>query len=236
MFDPGAWPGDVSPGSTGRVVGVELSFLKEAEILSTRFFRKIINNKGYNKSTGVLPDTAKTGPGGGQYTSILLKALIYLVFFSILHFAYDLAGWTFLKPFSGIDESVFQHLKMAFWAYLLASLVEYPFFKKKRKSYESFWYPRFFAATVVPWTIFLVYFLGPAVAGKFQASYLELTWAILVSYFSGLAGGLIEGHLEQQRLTFCFKAVIIFLALVSAILYITFTYSLPWLDMFRAPE
>ncbi|MCX8159701.1 MAG: DUF6512 family protein [Candidatus Saccharicenans sp.] len=168
--------------------------------------------------------------------SILLKAFIYLIFFSILHFAYDLSGWTWLKPFSGTNESVFQHLKMAFWAYLLASLMEYPFFRKRKKMYQSFWYSRLFAATIVPWTIFLVYFLGPAAVGKFQASYLELAWAILVSYFSGLVGGLIEGHLDEQKLTFCLKAVIIFLTLTSAILYITFTYSLPWLDLFRAPN
>lgn len=168
--------------------------------------------------------------------NILLKALIYLAFFSILHFSLELSGWSFLKPLAGTDESVFQHLKMAFWAYLLASVLEYPFFKKKKKTYQSFWYPRFLAATFVPWVIFLVYFLGPATGGKFSSSVLELTWAILVSYFSGLAGGLLESHLEEQKLAFCFKALIIFLLLASAFLYVAFTYSLPWLDMFRAPQ
>ena len=168
--------------------------------------------------------------------NILLKALIYLVFFSVLHFSLELSGWSFLKPFAGIDESVFQHLKMAFWAYLLASLVEYPVFKKKKKIYQSFWYPRFLAAIFVPWVIFLVYFLGPATGGKFSSSILELTRAILVSYFSGLAGGLLEGHLEEQKLAFCFKALIIFLLLASAFLYVAFTCSPPWLDMFRAPQ
>lgn len=168
--------------------------------------------------------------------SILLKGLIFLAFFSILHFSLDLSGWAWLKPFAGINESVFQHFKMAFWAYLLASLVEYPFFKKKKKTYQSFWYPRFLAAIFVPWVIFLVYFLGPATGGKFSSSTLELTWAILVSYFSGLAGGLIEGHLEEQKLAFCFRALIIFLLLASAFLYVAFTYSLPWLDMFRIPQ
>ncbi len=168
--------------------------------------------------------------------SIILKAFIYLIFFSILHFGYDLTHLSFLKPFCGIDESVFQHLKMAFWAYLLASLVEYPVYKRKNKKYDSFWIPRFFSATVVPWTIFLVWYLAPATGGKFRLSYMELIWALVVSYFSGLAGGLIERTLEEQRLAFCFKVLVIFLALASAFLYIAFTYQLPWIDMFRAPQ
>jgi hypothetical protein len=168
--------------------------------------------------------------------SIILKAFIYLIFFSVLHFGYDLTHLSFLKPFCGINESIFQHLKMAFWAYLLASLVEYPVYKRKNKKYESFWIPRFFSATMVPWTIFLVWYLAPATGGKFRLAYMELIWALMVSYFSGLAGGLIERTLEEQRLAFCFKVLVIFLALASAFLYIAFTYQLPWIDMFRAPQ
>ncbi|MGQ9800599.1 MAG: DUF6512 family protein [Candidatus Saccharicenans sp.] len=168
--------------------------------------------------------------------NIILKAFIYLIFFSVLHFGYDLTGWPFLKLFCGVNESIFQHLKMAFWAYLLASLVEYPVLKRKKKKYESFWIPRFFSASIVPWTIFLVWYLAPATGGKLSPSYLEIIWALVVSFFSGLAGGLIERTLEEQRLAFCFKVLVIFLVVVSAFLYITFTYNLPWIDMFRAPE
>jgi len=90
--------------------------------------------------------------------SILLKGLIFLAFFSILHFSLDLSGWAWLKPFAGINESVFQHFKMAFWAYLLASLVEYPFFKKKRKPIRvsgtrDFWRPFLFPGLFF-WFIF----------------------------------------------------------------------------------
>ncbi len=164
--------------------------------------------------------------------NLLLKSFLYLIFFSMLHFGYDLSRWAWLKPFCGIDESIFQHLKMAFWAYILASLVEYPFFKDG----QSFWYPRLLAAVLVPWVIFVVYFLGPATIGRFGSSSLEVTWAIVVSYFSGLSGGLIERQLQQQKLAFSFKALIIFLFLASAFLYIAFTYKRPWLDMFKTPD
>jgi len=74
--------------------------------------------------------------------NIFLKAFIYLILFSVLHFGYDLTHLSFLKPFCGINESIFQHLKIAFWAYLLASLIEYPVFKRKKRKYEGFWIPR----------------------------------------------------------------------------------------------
>jgi hypothetical protein len=89
---------------------------------------------------------------------------------------------------------------------------------------------------MVPWTIFLVWYLAPATVGKFRLSYMELIWALVVSYFSGLAGGVVERNLEEHRLSFCFKVLVVFLTVVSAFLYITFTYNLPWVDMFRAPE
>jgi len=45
--------------------------------------------------------------------------------FSLFHFGYEITGWGFLAPFCGVNESVFQHLKMAFWGYLLVAVGEY---------------------------------------------------------------------------------------------------------------
>jgi len=46
--------------------------------------------------------------------NIFVKSLLYLIMFSILHFGYDLTHLIFLIPFCGVNESVFQYLKMAF--------------------------------------------------------------------------------------------------------------------------
>gem|GEM_PF-6335425 len=53
--------------------------------------------------------------------------------FSIFHFGYELIKSPLLKPFCGINESVFQHLKMAFWGYALLSIGEYFLLKKRNK-------------------------------------------------------------------------------------------------------
>ncbi len=75
--------------------------------------------------------------------------------FSILHFGYDLTHWAFLAPICGVNESVFQHLKMAFWAYLLASLIEYFVVRGKLGKKETFWYSRFLSTIIVPWFVVL---------------------------------------------------------------------------------
>ncbi len=159
--------------------------------------------------------------------NLFIKSLIFLIIFSILHFGYDLTSWSFLKPFCGVDESVFQHLKMAFWAYFFASSIEYFAFKKK----GVFWYSRLLSTT-----IFLIWYLVPAFFGKLSSSKLELLWAIFSSYASAVMAGVVEKNVERGPINLSFKIVVIALFIISAILYILFTFKLPWIDLFVNPE
>ncbi len=163
---------------------------------------------------------------------VLIKSFIFLIIFSILHFGYDITHWAFLKPFCGIDESVFQHLKMAFWAYFLTSWIDFLVMRKK----SFFWYSRFLSTTVVPWFIFLVWYLVPAFFGKLTSSTLDLLWAIFSSYISAIMAGIVEKNVERVSGNLSFKIIIISLFIISALLYIFFTYKLPWIDLFVNPE
>lgn len=164
--------------------------------------------------------------------NVYIKSLIFLIIFSILHFGYDLTSWPFLRPFCGIDESVFQHLKIAFWAYFFVSLIEYFGFKKK----WAFWYSRLLSTTILPWFIFLIWYLAPAFFGKLSSSKLELLWAIFSSYASAVMAGIFEKNVESRSVNLSFKIVVLVLFIISAILYIRFTFQLPWIDLFVNPE
>ncbi len=168
--------------------------------------------------------------------NIFVKPIIFLVLFSILHFGYDLTNWSFLTPFCGIDESIFQHLKMAFWAYLFTSIIEYLLIKKRIENNSSFWYSRFLSTVILPWYIFLIWYLVPAIFGKTGSSTVELFWAILSSYLSGLFATIVEKNTGKCRFDSASRIVIIVLLVISAFLYIKFTYQLPWVDMFVNPE
>ncbi len=168
--------------------------------------------------------------------NIYIKSLLYLVVFSILHFGYDLTHWAFLTPLCGINESVFQHLKMAFWAYLLASLIEYFVMRRKFSKRETFWYPRLLSTIIVPWFVVLIWYLVPAFFGRIESLVLELLWGIFSTYFSGVMGGIMEKNIEESAVTPSFKIVILILFIVSTFLYVWFTYKPPWIDLFINPE
>ena len=168
--------------------------------------------------------------------NIYLKSLLYLAIFSILHFGYDLTHWAFLTPLCGINESVFQHLKMAFWAYLLASLIEYFVVRIKLSKRKTFWYPRLLSTIIIPWVVMLIWYLVPALCGKVESLTLEVLWSVFSTYSSGVMGGIIEKNIEENVVTSSFKIIILILIIVSAFLYIWFTYKPPWIDLFINPE
>ncbi len=125
---------------------------------------------------------------------------------------------------------------MAFWAYLFASLIEYFVVRRKFSKRNLFWYPRFLSTITVPWFIVLIWYLVPALYGKLEILFLELLWAVLVTYFSGIIGGIIEKNIEECELNLSFKIIILILLIVSIFLYIRFTYNPPWIDLFINPE
>ena len=72
---------------------------------------------------------------GLERKSVLICELIGMVFIiilgSVLHFTF---GWSSSQPvvgvFSAVNESVWEHLKLAFWPSLLFMLIEYVSLKK----------------------------------------------------------------------------------------------------------
>ena len=168
--------------------------------------------------------------------NIYIKSLLYLIIFSILHFGYDLTHWSFLTPICGINESVFQHLKMAFWAYLLTSLIEYFVIRNKSSERKSFWYPRLLSTIILPWIVILIWYFVPALCGRVKYLVLEILWSIFSTYSSGVIVGIIEKNIEKNSFSFSFKMVILILIILSAFLYVCFTYNPPWIDLFVNPE
>jgi hypothetical protein len=49
-------------------------------------------------------------------------------------------------------------------------------------------------------------------------------------------GGVIEKNFENHSFNLKIKILILILFIISAFLYIRFTYSPPWIDLFENPE
>ena len=168
--------------------------------------------------------------------NIYFKSLLYLSIYVILHYGYELTHWAFLAPFCGINESVFQHLKMAFWAYLLASVIEYLVVRRKFNKRETFWYPRLISTTILPYFTMLIWYLAPAIFGRIEFLLLEVAWATFSTYFSAVIAGRMERNIEEIKMNSILKIIILILFIVSAFLFVRFTYKPPWIDLFIDPE
>ena len=55
---------------------------------------------------------------------------------TVLHFLYEwLGSATWIAPFSGVNESTWEHMKLLFWPMLLYAIVQSRFFKDRK----DFW-------------------------------------------------------------------------------------------------
>lgn len=165
---------------------------------------------------------------------IILKAIIYLIVFSVLHFGYEVLKWPLLIIFCGTDESVFEHLKMGFWAYLIVSVIEY-FLVKKKVQQENFWYSRIFSAILAPWFIVVIWYMLPAIIGHVESLAVELVWAFVVTFLSAIMACHLEKNVERISLTRWGRMIIITLFVLSVVFYVRFSFSKPWIDLFINP-
>jgi hypothetical protein len=63
-------------------------------------------------------------------------ALIISLMGSLLHFIFAFSGeWPPVALIAAVNESVWEHLKLAFWPALIYALIEWPFFRRRTKNF-----------------------------------------------------------------------------------------------------
>lgn len=168
--------------------------------------------------------------------NIFVKVSFFLGIFTLLHFGFDLARLDWLKPFCATDESIFQHLKIAYWAFIMAGLIESVALRRKKILWPCFWTTRMMSAVFVPWTAFLIWYIAPALIGRFSSRGLDIVWSVLATIFAGTAGVVLERNMEKDaRHSASLRYLAFFLFVTAAFLFIAFTFKLPWVDMFAEP-
>ena len=147
---------------------------------------------------------------------------------TLLHFLFDLTnGSTWVAPFSGVNESTFEHMKLLFWPMLLFALVQSLFFK----GYASFFWVKLrgilLGLVLIP-VLFYTYngAIGPSP-----------DWLNIAIFFVSAA---IAYTAEARWLTNDDgrgASPIVPLALLGtlAVLFTVFTFAPPSLGLFRDP-
>jgi hypothetical protein len=167
---------------------------------------------------------------------IALKTFIFLAWFSILHFLYtELSANPFFQAIAGTDESVFQHLKIGFFGYLLTIGVDYLIIRKKIENINSFAFSRLLSSILVPWIIFVIWYIVPAIVGHEIPLAYELIWAFFVVILTGVIAAIIDENTEKIKFNLAFKIAIVALVALSIIIFIWFSFELPWIDVFVLP-
>ena len=158
----------------------------------------------------------------------LFGATFTAVLGTLLHFVYEWTGIIAFAPFSAVNESTWEHMKILFIPMLIFAFVQYPFF---RKDYENFWQTKLVGITLgtllIP-TLFYTYggsFGGPP------------AWInILIFFLSAGAAFTVEGILfkrETKKILPDWLAIT--LLTVIAFAFVWFTFTPPELSLFQAP-
>ena len=147
---------------------------------------------------------------------------------TLLHFLYDwLGGALWVAPFSGVNESTWEHMKLLFWSMLLYALVQSFFFKDQK----DFWCIKLKGILLGLVLIPVLFYTYNGVIGK------SPDWINIAIFFvSAAVAYMYEGRRLTSETAICRSPGIAFSILcVLALLFVIFTFATPEISLFRDP-
>jgi hypothetical protein len=148
---------------------------------------------------------------------------------SILHFTFELSGnQPVVGVFSAVNESVWEHLKIAFWPALMYAIFEYRYLSKRTANF-------FFAKAI---SIYAIILIIPTIF----YSYTIFTEENLVIDITSFVFAIIMGQLISYKLlTFRklperLKLISLVALIILVIAFIVFTFYPPQIPLFQDPN
>jgi hypothetical protein len=169
-----------------------------------------------------------------KISRIACCAVVFQAVFLLLHFAHDWWPNGFTTLFSGTSESVFQHMKIGFYSWLVASVFEWFVFAPNRLS--DFAAIRLFGAVVMPLIFAGFWYLAAATVGEIDSALAEVLWANLVLVLASVLVLDLEDFADARPLPRRLKAAAFLLAAAGCLVYLRFAVGLPWVDLFEVPK
>ena len=157
-----------------------------------------------------------------------LIGIVFIIFLgSALHFTFTLSGnQPFVGAFSAVNESVWEHLKLAFWPSLLFTVIEYPMLRKVANNFfTAKTIGAYLTVTIIP----LVFYSYTALSGKSIFAIDISSFVVAVITGQLLSYKLLTYRQLPRNLNKIAVAAIILLALA----FIVFTYYPPQLQIFK---
>ena len=147
---------------------------------------------------------------------------------TILHFLYDWTGGNILvAPFSGVNESVWEHMKLLFWPLFLFGVVQRLFFREQ----ENFWWVKL-------WGILLGLLLIPGLFYTYNGAFGKSPDWVNIAIFYICAGVvfLFEGWVfKTDRLAWKSSRLPLAAICLVGVLFVVFTFAPPRIPLFQDP-
>ncbi len=147
---------------------------------------------------------------------------------TLLHFLYDWLGKAaWVAPFSGVNESTWEHMKLLFWPMFLFAVVQSLFFKDR----ENFWCVKLRGILLGLALIPVIFYTYNGVIGP------SPDWINIAIFFVAAAIAYIcETRLFEKETVICRRPGLSLAALwVIAVLFVLFTFLPPEIGIFRDP-
>ena len=147
---------------------------------------------------------------------------------TILHFLYDWLGEAkWIAPFSGVNESTWEHMKLLFWPMLIFAVVQSFFFKNRK----DFWCIKLRGMLLGLSLIPILFYTYNGAVGK-SPDWLNIT----IFFVSAAVAFLDETRLfNENRLVCRSPKISIVLLSTIALLFVVFTFITPQIGIFRDP-
>ena len=147
---------------------------------------------------------------------------------TLLHFLYDwLGGAAWIAPFSGVNESTWEHMKLLFWPMLIFAIVQSFFFRDRK----DFWCVKLRGILLGLALIPILFYTYNGIIGN------SPDWInIAIFFISAAIAYIYETRRFNSGTTACKnpKPAIALLCLI-AVLFVVFTFATPEIDLFKDP-
>ena len=147
---------------------------------------------------------------------------------TVLHFLYDWLGEAvWIAPFSGVNESTWEHMKLLFWPMLLFAAVERFFFRDRK----DFWCVKLRGILLGLALIPILFYTYNGAIGK-SPDWLNIT----IFFISAAIAYVYETKLfREERLVCKHPKRALAAILVIALCFVIFTFRTPAIGLFKDP-
>lgn len=154
------------------------------------------------------------------------KFIASYLFYLLFHEIHDLLGGNILGVILGEGiESVYSHMKMLFYAYLVVCAIDY-FLRRNEIKIQPFLFARMLILSTVPWMMIAIYYSLEA-AGIPLPGRTELIWGMIGTAIGIYFSIRLEEPFEAMPLRPSTKGMILLAFFAALITYIGFSFHVP---------